>query len=161
MAKQYFKHNFKVDAAIVDIVQFHQDPSALKQLTPPGSFLKLHTLEPLAENSIADFTLYLGFLPIRWIARHKDVNFPQEFTDVQEEGPFKSWRHRHCFINHGDSTEVQDEITLEFAPNFPQNLVGRFIWLTLPVLFAYRAWKTKVSIQAASSKSVAVPKQFE
>ena len=63
MAKQYFKHNFKVDAAIVDTVQFHQDPSALKQLTPPGSFLKLHTLEPLAENSIADFTLYLGFLP--------------------------------------------------------------------------------------------------
>jgi len=146
MAKQYFQHRFMVDVTVADVIQFHQDPFALKQLTPPGSFLKFHTFEPLAENSIADFTLYLGFLPIRWIARHQDVHFPQEFTDVQEEGSFKSWRHRHCFIDYGDSTEVQNEITLEFDPAFPQNLVGRFIWLTLPVLFAYRAWKTKASL---------------
>ena len=93
----------------------------------------------MADGSISDFTMWLGPVPIRWVAVHSDVSDQQGFTDSQQSGPFGAWVHRHTFrAIDANTTEVVDEIQAE-----PGNLISRFMWLNLPILFAYRGWKTR------------------
>jgi len=48
------------------------------------------------------------FLPLRarWIARITEFEWHRYFADVQDSGPFKSWRHRHEF-----SAETRDGVS--------------------------------------------------
>jgi ligand-binding SRPBCC domain-containing protein len=105
--------------------------------------VRFNKIEPLAEGSIADFTMRAGPISIRWVAVHSDVSEQNGFVDVQQQGPFRSWRHRHqfCAID-AQKTEVIDEIEAEFGTT-----LSRFMWLNLPVLFAYRARQTKNQLE--------------
>jgi ligand-binding SRPBCC domain-containing protein len=110
----------------------------LRLLTPPPVWVQFHKVEPLAENSVSDFTMWLGPLPVRWTAVHTQVTV-HGFVDTQQDGPFRVWQHRHSFQELGDGRiEVVDEINAE-----PGNLISRFMWLNLPILFAYRGWQTQ------------------
>lgn len=133
-----YEHRFTVNAPLTAVSQFHRDSRALRQLTPPPMWVQFHTVEPMAEGSIADFTMWLGPLPVRWTAVHTDVA-PHGFIDTQQKGPFQFWRHTHTFRALGDGrTEIIDKIEAE-----PGNLISRFMWLTLPILFAWRGWRTR------------------
>lgn len=142
--KQY-KHQFIVNAPLMVVADFHQDSRALRQLSPPPIWVQFHEVEPLGEGSVADFTMWLGPLPIRWTAVHTQVT-PHGFSDTQKRGPFKSWTHRHRFqeLDNG-RTEVIDEIEAE-----PGSLLSHFMWLNLPVLFAYRGWRTRWTLRQGS-----------
>jgi ligand-binding SRPBCC domain-containing protein len=66
------------------------------------------------------------------------------FEDVQIEGPFASWRHRHIVEPHADSASLRDEI--EFEP--PTGFIGQraaplFIVPKLEKMFDYRHQVTK------------------
>ena len=138
-----YAHAFQVNASLEDVAQFHRDSRALRLLSPPPMFIQFHEVQPLAEASLADFTMWLGPLPIRWKARHSEVNPMNGFIDVQEAGPFKTWVHRHSFSRiDANQSEVCDEIEAT-----PGGLVSRLMWLGLPVLFAYRAWATRRSLE--------------
>ena len=141
MKKQY-KHQFIVNAPLTSVSNFHQDSRALRQLSPPPIWVQFHEVEPLGEGSVADFTMWLGPLPIRWTAVHTQVT-QHGFLDTQKRGPFQSWTHRHSFRELFDGrTEVIDEIEAE-----PGNLLSHFMWLNLPVLFAYRGWQTRRTLR--------------
>jgi len=89
------------------------------------------------------FTLWLGPLPIYWLARIESVS-PSGFTDRQLRGPFAEWTHRHTYkVVNEQVTDVIDEITLKIRFHPIWGLVGIGMRLGLPILFAYRAWKTK------------------
>lgn len=133
-----YKHRFTVNAPLTVVAEFHRDSRALRLLTPPPVWVQFHSVEPLAEGSVADFTMWLGPLPVRWTAVHTQVT-PHGFSDTQKRGPFRAWQHRHSFRELGDGrTEVMDEVEAE-----PGNLISRFMWLNLPILFAYRGWQTR------------------
>lgn len=133
-----YRHRVEVEASLTAVSDFHSDSRALRTLTPPPIWVQFHQVEPLAEGSVADFTMWLGPLPVRWTAVHSQVT-PHGFIDTQKRGPFKKWVHRHRFQELGNGrTAVLDEIEAE-----PGNLVSRFMWLTLPILFAYRGWQTR------------------
>ncbi len=143
------QHRFTVNAPRTAVSAFHQDSRALRLLTPPPIWVQFHQVEPLAEGSVADFTMWLGPLPVRWTAVHTQVS-PHGFTDTQQRGPFQFWRHQHTFQElNAWSTGVIDEIEAE-----PGNLISRFMWLTLPMLFAYRAWRTKRALQKRGNDAV-------
>ena len=136
--KQY-RHTFRVNAPLGAVADFHRSTAALRQLSPPPMIVQFHDIEPMGEGSISDFTLWLGPLPIRWVAVHSDVSDLNGFTDSQQSGPYTSWVHRHTFREiDANTTEVIDEVQAE-----PGNLLSRFMWLNLPILFAYRGWKTR------------------
>jgi ligand-binding SRPBCC domain-containing protein len=138
-------HHFTVNASLAAVAAFHQDSRALRQLTPPPMWAQFHQVDPLAEGSVADFTMWIGPLPVRWTAVHTQVA-PNGFTDTQQRGPFKTWQHRHTFQEINERTTVViDQIEAE-----PGNLISRFMWLTLPILFAYRAWRTKRALRKTS-----------
>lgn len=142
-----YSHSFIVPAGITDVARFHQDSRALKLLTPPPVFVQLHLVQPLTEDSLAEFTMWIGPVPVRWLARHIHVSPQTGFTDIQERGPFKFWQHEHQFIAIEENlTEVRDEISAEPGVGLLNGLISRLMWFNLPILFAYRAWVTRRSI---------------
>ena len=66
-------------------------------------------------------------LPVRtqWIARIVEFEWNHHFADVQDEGPFRSWHHRHEFIaqtQHAvEGTLLRD--TVEYEVGF--GVLGR------------------------------------
>ena len=141
-----FEHSFSVDAPIEAVRAFHADTSALKALSPPGTFAQMHSIEPLAEGSVSEFTLWMGPLPVRWRAVHRDVG-PDAFTDVQDRGPAASWSHTHRFVDLGDGhTRVDDRIVFEHKAGI-RGLVTRVLFCrpALRALFAWRAHATRAA----------------
>ena len=139
-----YSHRFTVKASRQAVADFHFSAASLKAITPPPLVMRLHVAPPrVAEGDQTDFTLWIGPLPVRWIARIEQVS-DEGFVDRQLRGPFGAWRHHHHFISlDADTTEVHDEVTAELHPNPGWKLVGLGMWLGLPLLFAYRGWRTR------------------
>ncbi len=139
-----YKHKFTVQAPLNEVKDFHIYSSSMGDITPPPIIAQIHEAPPrLDEGDKMDFTLWLGPLPIRWTAQIEDVD-DTGFADRQLSGPFKQWVHRHTFIPVDEkTTEVVDEIEFQYSPNLFWKLVGFGMSTNLPILFAYRGWKTK------------------
>ncbi|HBX67853.1 MAG TPA: hypothetical protein DEH25_00240 [Chloroflexi bacterium] len=142
-----FTHRFRVGAPIKAVAAFHSDTRALQKLTPFPMFVQLHEIEPLAENSRARFTIWAGPIPLRWEALHTNVT-PQGFSDTQVSGPFKYWKHNHVFeALTPKSTAVIDEVSAIPGEGIFWGLATRVMILSLPLLFAYRGWQTRRSLE--------------
>jgi ligand-binding SRPBCC domain-containing protein len=139
-----FDYRFTVAAPLAAVRAFHRDTSALKRLTPPPVVVQLHSIEPLAEGSVSRFTLWVGPLPLRWTAVHRDVS-DRGFTDVQVEGPARRWEHTHSFVPLDDrTTEIREHVEFEHRPGL-SGLVTRVLFArpNLWSMFAYRRFVTR------------------
>jgi ligand-binding SRPBCC domain-containing protein len=137
-----YRHSFTVNAPLSAVAEFHKDTRALRQLTPPPLIVQFNNVEPLGEGSVADFTMWAGLLPVRWVAVHSQVTEQNGFVDTQMRGPFRKWRHHHEFhAVDAQATVVIDKIEASYG-----NVISRFMWLNLPLLFAYRSWRTKTAL---------------
>ncbi len=139
-----FTHRFEVDQDPARVAAFHTSPDSMAAITPPPIVTRMHRApDRLHEGAEMDFTLWLGPLPLRWSARIEDVG-PERFTDVQQRGPFDSWVHRHAFEPLGDGrTAVVDRIEARLRRHPVWGAIGVAMWLGLPLLFRYRAWRTR------------------
>ena len=144
-----YQHRFEVNAPLAAVAEFHAQSASMGAITPPPVVVRVHRAPArLDDGDEIDFTMWLGPLPLHWLARIEDVS-PTGFTDRQLHGPFRHWVHRHTFTPVDETTTaVVDEIKLELRSNLWWKLVGLGMWLSLPLLFAYRGWKTKRLIQA-------------
>lgn len=144
-----FETSFQVRAPLAAVADFHRDARALRRLTPPPMWAVMGRVEPLAEGSLAEFTLWLGPLPIRWRARHHNVDALHGFTDEQERGPMRFWRHTHHFSAvDTDRTRISEHIEYEHHAG-PRGWFTRLLFsrMGLRFLFAYRAWVTRRSLE--------------
>jgi ligand-binding SRPBCC domain-containing protein len=139
-----YQHRFRVKAGLNRVAGFHNDGGSMAAITPPPIIVRMHaTPAALAEGDEMDFTMWLGPLPVRWLAQIEAVS-PAGFSDRQLQGPFAEWVHRHTFITIDErTTDVVDEVILRLRRHPLWGPVGLGMWLGLPLLFAYRAWKTK------------------
>lgn len=94
---------------------FFADPNNLPRIMPPASGARLLRLElkpppgdvisakPIAGpgSAIVVSVRVLPLLPFRapWVARIVEFEWNHHFVDIQEKGPFQSWRHRHQFAS--------------------------------------------------------------
>ena len=63
---------------------------------------------------------------------------------VQTKAVFAQWEHLHTFVPvAGGQTAVVDQVTARLSDNWFWKFVGINMWLGLPILFAYRGWKTR------------------
>lgn len=109
-----FDYRFTVRAPLSAVAVFHWDPRTIKKLTPPPLILSVQKIEPMAEGSVSRFTLWMGPIPVRWVAVHSDVDLTRGFTDTQAEGPMKKWVHTHRFTAlEPELTEVHEHIEYE------------------------------------------------
>lgn len=139
-----FKHSFKVHAPLSAVRHFHAQSASMGAITPPPTIVRIHAAPAsLREGDIMDFTLWLGPVPIHWIAQIEQVGL-NGFTDRQLAGPFTRWIHRHRFIPIDEATtEVIDEVEAVLRLHPWWTFVGLGMWLTMPLLFAFRGWKTR------------------
>jgi len=144
-----YQHRFQVRAPMAVVADFHAQSASMGAITPPPIVVTVHRAPVrLADGDEMDFTLWLGPLPVHWIAQIEDAG-PVGFTDRQVCGPFAKWIHCHRFVVVDESvTEVLDEIELNLRPHWVWGLVGLGMWLSLPLLFAYRSWKTRRLLEA-------------
>lgn len=137
-----YQHRFKIKASQSRVAAFHQQSSGMGAITPPPIRVELHRV-PQGLTGEMDFTLWLGPLPVHWVASIEDAS-EAGFTDRQLSGPFAQWTHRHSFIRvDEETTEVIDQVNLRLKSHPVWGPVGLSFALGLPVLFAYRAWKTR------------------
>jgi ligand-binding SRPBCC domain-containing protein len=139
-----YRHRFRVPASVKRVAEFHCHSASMAAITPPPIVVKVQRAPAvLADGDEMAFTMWLGPLPVHWLARIEAVS-DTSFTDRQLSGPFGEWVHRHTFVAVDENTtDVVDEITLRLRHHPLWRPVGFGMRLGLPVLFAYRAWKTK------------------
>jgi ligand-binding SRPBCC domain-containing protein len=146
---QTFETSFAVRGSLEAVANFHHDTRALKVLSPPPIFVQLHHVEPLAEGSISEFTLWFGPLPVRWKARHQNVDRLHGFTDDQIAGPMKHWTHTHTYTDLGDGrVQVKDHIEYEHHGGL-RGLLSRLLFapIGLRFLFFYRELATRRAVE--------------
>ena len=139
-----FDYAFTVAAPLESVRDFHRDTSALKRLTPPPTFVRLISIEPLAEGSVSKFVLWVGPLPLRWTAVHRDVS-DRGFTDVQAAGPAAAWAHTHTFTPLSDGrTRIDEHIEYEHKSG-AWGIVTRLLFSkpNLWLMFSYRRFVTR------------------
>ena len=69
-----YQHKFRVNAPLATVAKFHSQSDSMGAITPPPIIAQVHQApDNLTEGDEMDFTLWLTFLPIRWLARIEDV----------------------------------------------------------------------------------------
>ncbi len=143
-----FHHSAQVDATLEAVQAFHHDPRNFRRLTPMP--IQVHHYEWSGPTGRVDFTVWFGPLPMRWEAaleRHA-----AGFIDRQENGPLKSWAHKHSFTSLGPGlTRIDDDIEYQYQPGW-RGRVSRLAFAppALRVLFAYRIWRTRRRLNSAT-----------
>lgn len=143
-----FEYRFHVKAPREAVAAFHTDMRNLRAITPAP--IRVHRApDVLVSGDEIVFTLWLGPLPVRWHGRVENLSI-EGFDDVQLDGPFGAWRHRHNFEEaEGGGTEVCDVVTASMptllSPRYP---LAALMWIGLPLLFAFRARRTRRLVEA-------------
>lgn len=141
-----FDYSFDVNAGVEAVAAFHHDTRVLRRLTP--AYVRIHRVDPLADGAISEFTVWMGPIPIRWRALHRDVG-PSGFTDVQDRGPLKTWVHTHRFeAIDGTRTRVREHIEYTYQRGW-RGIQGRLFFSppALRALFWYRAGQTRRALR--------------
>ena len=139
-------HGYRLERAQVvprgreEVFPFFADPMNLERITPPFLHFRIVTPPPLEMRPglLIDYRLRLYGIPLGWRTRIEAWEPPHGFTDVQVSGPYRSWVHRHEFVEVSGGTEVRDcvDYVLPFGP------LGRIahplVRASLDRIFAYR-----------------------
>lgn len=143
-----YLHRFRVKAPLASVAAFHQQSNSMGAITPPPMRVEVQRAPAiLSSGDGMDFTLWFGRLPIHWSARIEAAS-ETGFIDRQVKGPFAEWVHRHSFVAVDEqTTDVLDEVSLRLSSQPLWWLVGLGMRLSLPILFAFRGWKTRRILQ--------------
>jgi ligand-binding SRPBCC domain-containing protein len=119
------------------VFSFFADPHNLPRIMPPSQgakILKLNLVPPRLPDGVPNRGLErmagagteitfkfraIPYVPVheRWIAIITDFVFHESFSDVQKQGPFKSWHHSHTFeskiVDGVEGTVVGDDVEYE------------------------------------------------
>src|SRR5882762_9617117 len=129
---RFVKESF-VRATPERVFAFHEQPEALRLLTPPWESCKIIATARISERGSQTIieAKILGPFSGRWIAEHTAYEPPRMFEDIQIAGPFRRWRHRQIVESHPDGAILRDEI--DYEP--PLGVLGR---LAAPFLIGRR-----------------------
>jgi len=139
--RQTFLRRSRIAAPAQAVFDWHCRPGAFERLSPPWESVRLLQRNGGVEDgSRVILSMRQGPFRRRWIAEHRDVKAPEQFRDVQIEGPFAHWDHLHRIEPKGTS-ECLLEDRVEYA--LPLGwlgswLGGTFVRRKLDRLFDYR-----------------------
>lgn len=135
-----FQRSILINSPIEKVWQFHERADILELLTPPWQPVQIVRREGgLDVGAITEFRLFLGVIPVRWLAYHTECNPPYLFVDKQVEGPLTSWVHRHRFSSEKNQTRLTDTINYELpGGELAELLLGWWVNSRLEEMFKYR-----------------------
>ncbi|MEH2015273.1 SRPBCC family protein [Nostoc sp.] len=141
----HFKHSSVINAPPEVVWKFHERPDILQLLNPPWQPVQVVRREGgLNVGAITEFRLFLGPLPLTWLARHTECEKYRLFADQQISGPFESWIHRHEFEPENGKTKLTDAISFSMPGGGTVEFVsGWLVQVQLEAMFRYRHYVTK------------------
>lgn len=121
MTHETFEARTRFDAPAERVFHLHTTPQSLPRLTPPFDPMQVvRTDGGIQDGDRTELRIpLLGPLTVGWTAEHRGYRPPNEFRDVQVEGPFASWEHTHRVDPDGpDASVLTDRIAyrLPFGP---------------------------------------------
>lgn len=136
----HFRYSSLIDAPVQTVWDFHTRDDILQQLTPPWQPVEIVRREGgLEVGAVSEFKIWLGPLPVDWVAIHTECIPYQLFTDEQQQGPMASWVHRHQFTEENGKTRLTDAIAYSLPGDwFAEQLVGWWVDSRLEEMFRYR-----------------------
>jgi len=72
-------------------------------------------------GAVVDFRIAWLGVPLRWRMFVREWDPPYRFVDVQVNGPYARWEHRHRLLEEDNGTWIEDRVTYRL----PAGLVGR------------------------------------
>lgn len=141
-----FEKRSTMPVPVDELYAWHARPGAFERLAPPWQ--RLRVVE--RSGGIADgdrLVMEYGVGPVkrRWVAVHKDHIPGAGFTDVQQEGPFASWEHRHRFTaENAHSSVLDDHVEYRLpGPAVAQRAAAGVAGRRLRSLFEFRHGRTR------------------
>lgn len=120
------------------VFALHEREDIFEILSPPWPRVTVLSREGgMEQGARVVLRISMGPFGIDWVARHTSYTRNRLFEDVQERGPFRSWRHRHLFLPIPDGCELRDEVEFSLPPGV-QFLAGWLVRIQLRRMFAHR-----------------------
>ncbi len=132
-----------------ELYAWHARPGAFERLTPPWQrLLVVERAGTIRDGDRLVFEYGLGPVKRRWVAVHRDHIDGGGFTDVQAEGPFARWEHRHRFVPEPDGfSALEDHVEFELpGPPLAARRAQGIVQSQVDRLFAYRHQRTRVDL---------------
>jgi uncharacterized protein (TIGR01777 family) len=130
-----------VNAPIDQTFAFFSKAENLGLLTPASMKFSIDGMAPVMQTgSMIDYHIALGPVPVRWHTRIAEWESGRSFVDIQDEGPYRHWRHRHAFQDDGARTVMEDQVL--YTPPFgPLGRIAHWLFIApaLRRIFQYRS----------------------
>ncbi|AFY70137.1 cyclase/dehydrase [Thalassoporum mexicanum PCC 7367] len=136
-----FTYSSIISAPVETVWNFHERPDILELLNPPWQSIKVVRREGgLEVGATSEFKIFVGIIPIKWIAKHVEYEKFRLFADQQIEGPFQKWFHRHEFEPIDANTmKLTDRVEFVLAEGWLiEQISGSWVSGQLQDLFTYR-----------------------
>ena len=151
----HFEKTSTIKAPAKTVWEFYERPDILKLLTPPWQPVEIIRREGgLGVKAESEFRIWLGPLPVQWIAVHTDCTEYEKFVDVQKEGPMDFWQHQHKFIPQDNENHclLVDQIDFSLpGGELAELLVGGWVKARLQDMFDYRHQVTAKYCESSDS----------
>ncbi len=118
------KKTQRLSISIEEAWEFFSNPRNLKIITPPDlCFINVSPVErEIFRGMIIEYSVRpLLNIPLKWISEITEVQKPFCFVDEQRKGPYRLWRHKHCFRAIDGGVEIEDAV--DYA--LPFGLLGK------------------------------------
>lgn len=122
---------------------FFSSPMNLSKITPKDMGFKVlsdYNNEQIFDGMIINYTVSpLLNIPLKWRTRISQVQLNKSFTDFQEKGPYKYWKHFHEFIPNKDGVLIKDTVDYELPFGILGNIAHSiFVKKKLAHIFDFR-----------------------
>ena len=124
---------------------FFEDPRNLFDITPDWLNFVMKDREQMTavfEGAEFDYTIRWSGIPLPWKSRITGYQPPEQFTDIQITGPYRSWSHLHTFDEISEGTLMSDTVTYQLPLGPLGNAVHAFtVRRQLEDIFRFRAMR--------------------
>jgi ligand-binding SRPBCC domain-containing protein len=126
MGTHVFRRQQLIDRPIEDVFDFFASAVNLQEVTPDALDFKF--LDPPPEGlqigTRVRYRLRISGIPVTWVTRITEWDPPHGFADLQEQGPYRLWRHRHSFR---EIDRVRTLMTDEVEYKVPLGFLGELV----------------------------------
>jgi len=151
MTPSRFVRATRLPATAEAVYRWHARPGAFERLGPPWRRVAVTAgADGLSDGNRVEISIRVGPGRVRWVAELSDCVKGRRFSDVQIEGPFARWTHRHGFEPLEDGGCLLED-RIEYA--LPFGALGRLaagaaVRRELERLFIYRHRTTREDLAA-------------